>query len=135
MSQFSNEKRHSPPTSTCQCRPWRGSDATKEDEVETVWRPIFEGINLLAVLTNVGLAALFFYPERLFSAGDQLTTFLVAEHSILLLQAAVRLLIPSIPADVARIDLYNRHVLHVLHSTQLGLTMRKAPVGPHQLGP
>ena len=63
-------------------------------------RNIFNAINVFAVGANVGLFTVFFYPMSKYAFGTQLIAFIIAEHSVLLLQATVQILIPEHPADV-----------------------------------
>jgi len=75
-----------------------------------IWKDIFQCINVVAVMCNVGLAALFFYPMRMKSMGYQLLLFVLLEHAMLLLQATVKFLISEEPNDVVEIKYYNEFV-------------------------
>lgn len=79
-----------------------------------IWKSIFLCINVAAVTCNVALAAIFFYPMRLRKLREQLILFIVAEHALLLLQAAVSLFIQEHPSDVTDIKYFNRHILAIL---------------------
>eukprot|EP00438_Fugacium_kawagutii_P022513 Skav234196 [mRNA] locus=scaffold218:9009:9437:- [translate_table: standard] len=81
-----------------------------------IWKSILVYTNLAAVTCNVGLASIFFYPMRLRSPGQQLILFIVGEHALLLLQAAVSAFVPEEPSDVIDIKYFNRHVLGVLRT-------------------
>ena len=79
-----------------------------------IWKSIILYTNVAAVACNVGLASIFFYPMRLRPPGQQLTMFIIGEHVIFLLQAAVSAFFPEEPSDVIDIKYFNRHVLAIL---------------------
>ncbi|CAE7198124.1 NOV [Symbiodinium natans] len=86
-----------------------------------VWENVFSGINTLAVVINVGLAAVFFYPMRMKSASEKFAIFVVAEHVVLLVQFAVKLVVPAKPSDISHIEAYNMHVKRALQVRQSGM--------------
>eukprot|EP00439_Symbiodinium_sp_Y106_P022827 s258_g2.t2 len=86
-----------------------------------VWEYIYTGINMVAVVINVGLAAVFFYPMRVKRASEKFMIFVIGEHVVLLVQFIFRLIVPAKPADISHIEAYNMHVKKVLRTEQSGM--------------
>lgn len=86
-----------------------------------VWEYIYTGINMVAVVINVGLAAVFFYPMRVKQASEKFMIFVIGEHVVLLVQFIFRLIVPAKPADISHIEAYNMHVKKVLRTERSGM--------------
>jgi len=73
------------------------------------WQKVFELISIAAIIINVGLAVFVQYPMRDWEPVYQFFAFIVLEHVMLLLRAAMASMIRDDPEDVTRIDDFNTH--------------------------
>jgi hypothetical protein len=105
------------------------------------WREILFGIEMLAVIINLGFAIFVMRPLRDFDTLTKWAIFVIAEHVIVVVKLAVRAKFPPTPLDVEEFAEKNQQVVHRLfvdletHPVNAKVVHQEAPdIGPKAFG-
>lgn len=105
------------------------------------WREILFGIEIIAVIINLGFAIFVMRPLRDFDTITKWLIFVIAEHTIVVVKLAVRAKFPPTPQDVEEFAETNQQVLHRLfldleaNPVQAKVVHAEAPdIGPKAFG-
>jgi len=105
------------------------------------WRDVLFGVEMLAVIINLGFAIFDMRPLRDYDRITKWLIFVIAEHIIVAVKLAVRAKFPPTPVDVEEISEKNRHIVHRLfvdlerHSVNAKVVHTQAPdIGPKAFG-
>eukprot|EP00446_Apocalathium_sp_SHHI-4_P094390 CAMPEP_0177443360 /NCGR_PEP_ID=MMETSP0369-20130122/5425_1 /TAXON_ID=447022 ORGANISM="Scrippsiella hangoei-like, Strain SHHI-4" /NCGR_SAMPLE_ID=MMETSP0369 /ASSEMBLY_ACC=CAM_ASM_000364 /LENGTH=191 /DNA_ID=CAMNT_0018915345 /DNA_START=124 /DNA_END=696 /DNA_ORIENTATION=- len=91
------------------CRPFpRGASGIGS------WTQVFEYISNIAVVVNVMLLVSVMYPIKSYDLKYKFAFFIVLEHALLGVRAALDQLIPDCPHDVKRIEDFNNHFIRTM---------------------